>query len=261
MLEFRRDGKLVFREIIDIPLAVGVERDEGLEIIGRGEFRQQGVEFFFRVSEILGGRNHFPHHIFDVTIGRLLELLFALGVISPDFLGRDDDGAVRDIGHRGENEIHIRGDIAFRQQTALFEIRQVIALLDERSIFGKETFAIDILFKERPEGRILTRLIRIDGLNETDQGFPAESTGSRVIENALLQEDRGDVATLREVEHFFFTHGKSGISGLRDENFIFEDRLPGRIADLGLLLFRRRILAHHLGNLGVGVELLVVLFV
>ena len=253
--KFRGGGELLFREEIGIELMIGMERDEILEVVGGLEFFQQRVERFFGVGKILLGRHHLPHHIFDVAVGRLLELLFAVVVVLADFVGRDRHGGVG-IGDRSEHVIDVGGHVALGQHAGFFQIGQDFTLFEERGIFREETFAIDIFFEEGPQARILTGLVRIDGLDEIGQGFPAEDA-VLVAEDALLQEDRGDVAALRQVEHFFVADRQARGRGFRDEYFIFEDGLPGRIAQLGLLLFRRGVLAHQLGNLGVGVELVV----
>ena len=138
----------------------------------------------------------------------------------------------------------------------VLKIGQEVAVLDERAIFVIELVAIDAFFEERPIAGSHARLVVVDGLDEIDQGLAAEVTVC-VGKDTLLKEHGRDVVTLRQVDHFIGTDGQTGRFGLRDEDFVVENRLPGSIAKLGVLRFRAGVLAQGLGDLGIVVQFFV----
>ena len=237
-----------------------MERDEALEVFGGLELFVQGVELFTGVGEVLGRRDHFPHHVFDVAVGRLLELLFAVVVVTADFFGRDLNGGIHRVRDGDEDKVGVDRRVALGDEAGFLQVGEHVALFNERAVFGVKLIAIDAFLQERPVGRGGAAVVGVDRLDEVGQGLTAEcAVGTR--EHSLLQEHRRNVGALGQVEHLLLTDGQAGRGGLGDEHFVVEDRLPGRIAKLGLLLFGRRIPAHQLGDLGVGAEFVVKIFI
>ena len=157
-------------------------------------------------------------------------------VIVLDLVVGNDDGGIDGIKEGNHDEVNVGGLIVLGDGAAEHQRVLVGAGVEEGAVLLVELLGIDGVLKIVP-----VKLVVVVGVHKPDE--INDHVGGEVTvaikEHCVLGNDRGRIGSGGKVEHLGLADGDTGILGFLDEKELVDERLPGGVPDLGLLLLGR----------------------